>query len=141
MTTARVGHGAALLDNGRVAFFGGRNAAGTAVSSIETFDPSGSGTFASSAATLTAARSNLRATKLGGAGRILVTGGFTSGTTASTALDLFDVSGGTLTAVTPVDQLTTARGAHTATLLFGGTALIVGGTASTTTGEIFSSAQ
>jgi len=40
-----------------------------------------------------------------------------------------------------LDALTTARGAHTATLLFGGTALISGGAAGTGSGELFSSAH
>jgi hypothetical protein len=79
---------------------------------------------------------------LGGAGRILISGGFTTGTTtASTVLNLFGVSGSTLTAVTGIDSLTTARGGHTATLLFGGAALLSGGTSSSASGELFSSSQ
>jgi hypothetical protein len=97
--------------------------------------------FATNAGSLSTARFQLQATRLAGAGRILVSGGFTAGSTGSTALDLFDVTGTSFTAVTPIDALTTARGGHVATLLFGGTALIVGGTAATTLGELFSSGQ
>ena len=140
MKEARTAHGAILLPNGQVALIGGKNGAGSATSSIELFDPAGSGSFTTNAATLSAARFQLQATRLAGAGRILVSGGFTTGTAGSAALDLFDVSGITLTAVSPIDGLTTARGGHTATLLFGGTALMSGGTSSAS-GELFSSAQ
>jgi hypothetical protein len=144
MATARNGHGALLLPNGQVALFGGKTNSGM-TDTIELFNPAGDagkGTFTTNAATLGSACWLLQATKLSGAGRLLISGGFTTGTsTPSTTLDLFDVSGTTLTAVTDIDPLTTSRGGHTATLLFGGTALISGGTATTAPGEIFSSAQ
>jgi len=142
MGTARNGHGALLLPSGQVALFGGKTNAGTMTATIELFDPAGSGTFAASTASLGTARWLLQATQLAGAGRILISGGFTTGTTtASTVLNLFDVSGSALTAVTGIDALTTARGGHTATLLFGGTALLSGGTSGAASGELFSSAQ
>jgi hypothetical protein len=141
MTMARGRHAAVLLPNGQVALFGGTNGSGIATSSIETFDPAGIGAFTSNVASLFGPRSQLQATQLLGAGRLLISGGFTSGTTASTALELFTVSGTTLTQVTPIGSLLTARGGHTATLLFGATALIAGGTSMTTSGEVFSSAQ
>jgi len=141
MTTARNGHGALLLPNGYVALFGGKTDAGTMTASIELFNPTGTGIFTPNAATLGTARWLLQATRLAGAGRILISGGFTGTTTASTVLNLFDVSGTTLTAVTGIDALTTARGGHTATLLFGGTALMSGGTSGSASGDLFSSAQ
>jgi hypothetical protein len=142
MVTTRNGHGALLLPNGQVALFGGKTNAGAMTATIELFDPAGNGTFATNAASLGTARWLLQATQLGGAGRILISGGFTTGTTtASTVLNLFAVSGSTLTAVTGIDSLTTARGGHTATLLFGGAALMSGGTSSAASGELFSSAQ
>jgi hypothetical protein len=142
MTTARNGHGALLLPNGRVVLFGGKTNSGAMTATIELFDPAGNGTFATNAAGLVTARWLLQATQLGGAGRILISGGFTTGTTtASTVLNLFGVSGSTLTAVTGIDSLTTARGGHTATLLFGGAALLSGGTSSSASGELFSSSQ
>jgi hypothetical protein len=142
MGTPRNGHGALLLPNGQVALFGGKTTAGAMTATVELFNPAGNGTFTANAASLGTGRWLLQATQLGGAGRVLISGGFTAGTTtASTVLNLFDVSGTTLTAVTGIDSLTTARGGHTATLLFGGTALMSGGTVSTGSGELFSSAQ
>jgi len=142
MGTARNGHGALLLPNGQVALFGGKTNTGTMTATIELFNPAATGTFTANAASIGAPRWLLQATQLAGAGRILISGGFTTGTaTASMVLNLFDVSGTTLTAVTGIDSLTTARGGHTATLLFGGTALMSGGTSGAASGELFSSAQ
>ena len=141
MGTARNGHGALLLPNGQVALFGGKTNTGSMTDTIELFDPAANGTFIPNAATLGTARWLLQATQLGGAGRILISGGLTGTTTPSTVLNLFAVSGSTLTAVTGIDSLTTARGGHTATLLFGGAALMSGGTSGAASGELFSSAQ
>jgi hypothetical protein len=156
MTNARAQHAAALLPNGKVALFGGIGAvagSGSPISAIAIYDSNGNGSFAapSSGSTLIGvARFGLTATKLGGAGRILVAGGFTAasggvGTTASQRLDLFDVSTlGVLTAVsnpTNMDNLKTARGGHVVAPIFGIEVLITGGTTAVGTGEVFTSFQ
>jgi hypothetical protein len=156
MTNARAQHAAALLPNGKVALFGGIGAvagSGSPISAIAIYDSNGNGSFAapSSGSTLIGvARFGLTATKLGGAGRILVAGGFTAasggvGTTASQRLDLFDVSAlGVLTAVsnpTNMDNLKTARGGHVVAPIFGTEVLITGGTTAVGTGEVFTSFQ
>jgi len=163
MASPRAQHAAALLPSGKVALFGGIGAvtgSGSPVSAIEIYDSQASGalgsfsTPGSGATSIGVARFGLTATKLGGAGRILVAGGFTAasggvGTTASQRLDLFDVSAaGVLTAVsnpTNMDNLKTARGGHVVAPIFGIEVLITGGTTATDlvngTGELFTSFQ
>jgi hypothetical protein len=158
MATARSQHAAALLPNGDVAVFGGlvikagSTTPASMTNTIELYVPTLLGSFQTSSTSLGIARFGLTATTLGGAGRILVAGGFIAavastgkGSTASARLDLFDVSGTTLTAVvnpTNMDNLSTARGGHFTTLLFDTTTLIAGGTTSTTAGgELFTSFQ
>jgi hypothetical protein len=160
MTNARAQHAAALLPNGKVALFGGIGVvtgSGSPVSAIEIYDPATAGSFStpgSGNTVIGVARFGLTATKLGGAGRILVAGGFTAasvgvGTTASQRLDLFDVSAaGVLAAVsnpTNMDNLKTARGGHVVAPIFGTEVLITGGTTAVDlvngTGELFSSFQ
>ena len=134
MMVARTRHAAVSTPNGRVAFFGGITTNGLATSSVETFDPS-TGQFTFSAVALTSPRARLQATLVGDA-RILVSGGF-NGATPSTAIQVFDASGPALSPVAPVDSLVFGRGAHVATRLAGGTALVAGGTFGSMPGEIF----
>jgi hypothetical protein len=150
---------AACASCSAVALFGGLGSGAAATNTIEIFDPTfvntglTPGKFTNST-TLGAARFDLTASQLAGAGRILVAGGFSSGTTAATPtnLDLFDVSACattvpltcTLTGVanpTNMDNLATARGGHTATVIFDTTVLIAGGVASTSSAELFTSSQ
>jgi Galactose oxidase, central domain len=57
-------------------------------------------------------------------GRILVTGGITSGNVATATAELYDPGSGTFS---PAGEMTTARAYHTATALDDGTVLVVGG--------------
>ena len=146
MAVPRARHAAVLLSNGQVAFFGGLNGLGSPTSSIETFDPGGGfgttpGQFNLNAMTLSVPRQQLQATPTGGAGRVLVSGGFGASGTPSAAVDLFDVTGTSFTLVNGASNLTTARGAHTATLFRAGGILVAGGVSSTVPAEVFSSAQ
>ena len=72
MTTARGGHRATLLGNGKVLLTGGIDATGTPLATAELYDPI-AGTF-SAAATMSAARYNHVAVLLGD-GTVLVAGG------------------------------------------------------------------
>ena len=117
MSTAREGHTATLLPNGKVLVAGGHidNTTNTNTSSAELFDPV-SNTW-SSAGTMSAAREGHTATLLPN-GKVLVAGG------ADATADLYDPVGNTWS---PGGSMSTARAAHTATLLPNGKVLTAGG--------------
>ncbi len=123
LTVPRSGHTATVLGDGTVLITGGTSG-GTALSTVEVYNP-GSQTFAVVAhGRLAVARSGHAATLLAGGQNILITGGDVAGNTA----EVITYTSGTDT-VTPSAVATwpTARSGHTATLLPDGNVLIAGG--------------
>ncbi len=118
LTTARNGHTATLLGNGKVLVTGGDNSG--ALASSELYDPA-TGTF-SATGSLSTARSYHTATLLGN-GKVLITGGYNSGSPLAST-ELYDSATGTFSAT---GSMATARGFHTATLLGNGKVLVTGG--------------
>src|SRR5213075_2238079 len=108
--TARYGHTATLLLNGKVLVVGGQGS-DSRLATSELFDPI-SGTW-SATGDLAVARSNHTATLLPN-GNLLVTGGFGNSNHALVSAELYDVTTGTWTTT---GSLSTDRGWHTATLL------------------------
>jgi uncharacterized membrane protein len=128
LTTARSGHAAALLLNGKVFVVGGLDGAATPLTSAELFDPGNdptNGTF-SSAGNLNVARTGATATLLQD-GTVLILGGNSTGAApgALNTAEIFDPVAGTYTNV--VATMGTKRWGHTATLLADGTVFIAGG--------------
>ena len=122
LTTARYGHTATLLLDGRVLVVGGFD--GTIpLASAELYDPV-SGTW-SATANLTTGRNGHTATLLPN-GKVLVAGGgnIFDGSTVLASAELYDPVSGTWSAT---GSLGTARFSHTATLLPNGQVLVVGG--------------
>jgi uncharacterized delta-60 repeat protein len=117
LATARSGHTATLLPNGKVLVAGGGG--GGAVASAELYDPA-NGTWTATGS-LATARANHTATLLPN-GKVLVAGGENSTELASA--ELYDPATGTWTAS---GSLAAARTSHTATLLSNGKVLVVGG--------------
>jgi len=123
MGTARTGHTAMLLQNGKVLIAGGMpDLEITSLSSAELYDPV-TGTF-SPTGSMTAARAWHTATLLP-SGKVLITGGteFPSDIRLSSA-ELYDPATGTFS---PTGSMGTARVYHTATLLQNGKVLIATG--------------
>jgi Kelch motif/Galactose oxidase, central domain len=125
LASGREGHRATLLTNGKVLIAGGWFwfNSGTQVTwlmSAEVYDPA-TGTFATTGS-LAMARIGHTATLLTG-GKLLVAGGFNSGTRLASA-ELYDPATGTFMTT---GSLATARNGHTATLLTNGMVLIAGG--------------
>jgi Kelch motif len=119
MTSARAGHTATLLLNGKVLIAGGDGPGASA----ELYDPS-TGTFAPTGNMITARRFHT-ATLLAD-GRVLIAGGFAGLSNSPTAsAELYDPSTGTFTALGDV-SLATSQAVHTATLLGNGKVLIAG---------------
>jgi WD40 repeat protein len=134
MTTARSGHRATLLQNGKVLIVGGTSGASTILASAELYDPV-TGTFTSTVS-MTAARSSHTATLLPN-GKVLIAGGQYYAGTYWQSLDsaeLYDPSTGTFT---PTGTMTVEQSNHTATLLQNGKVLIVGGHLPTDGAELY----
>ncbi len=122
MSSARRGHTATRLSDGRVLIAGGENGSGV-LNESEIYDPASS-TF-SSAANMTVARVDHTATLLGD-GRVLIAGG-RDGAGAVATTEIFDPATG---AFSSGPSLSVARAGHSATLFANGTLLVAGGTAS-----------
>ena len=123
--TARGGHTATLLANGKVLVAGGLislNFAGVSVAfTAELYDPA-TGAFAPTG-NLTATREEHTATLLPD-GRVLIVGGASASQGTLASAEIYDPATGSFTAT---DSMTTPRGAQTATLLPDGTVLVAGG--------------
>ena len=119
LATARDGHTATLLPNGKVLVAGGAGSSGS-LASAELYDPA-SGTWTATGS-LATARDGHTATLLPN-GKVLVAGGADSSGSLASA-ELYDPASGTWTAT---GSLATARYHHTATLLPNGKVLVAGG--------------
>ncbi|MBZ4413370.1 galactose oxidase [Myxococcus sp. MISCRS1] len=129
--TARTGHTATLLADGRVLVVGGfSNASGTgALTSVELYDPRNGGSW-TSLPPLQVARGEHTATLISG-GKVLVVGG-RAGATPTKSVELYDPASGT----SPRPDLPiSARASHGAVLLpDGDEVLVMGGGANGETG-------
>ena len=119
LATARSGHTALLLANGKVLAVGGRN--GVTLSTCELFDPA-TGIWSSAPSTIYPRFSQTMS--LLKSGKVLVTGGNPSPRFATSTAEIYDPVANTWTVTS---NLTQPRLAHTATLLSDGTTLITGG--------------
>jgi hypothetical protein len=137
MITARWGHTATLLADGRVLVAGGgilHGGTSDMIASAEIYDP-GTGKF-SATGSMTVGRDTAAAVRLQD-GRVLVSGGGDEGNRAEAAADLYDPTTGKFT---PTGSMGAARYGHTATLLNDGRVLIAtgnNGTTGETTIEIY----
>jgi trimeric autotransporter adhesin len=126
MTTARDGHTATLLSNGRVLIAGGENCVSvgscTALNTAEIYDPV-AGTFSPAHNQMNTARFGASAVLLG-SGEVLIAGGFDGMNLASSA-EIFDPTPIQFSASGP--QLNMPRFNATATLLNNGKVLVAGG--------------
>jgi N-acetylneuraminic acid mutarotase len=148
MSSPRYQHTASLLGSGLVLVAGGNNLVGTCscttfVSSVDLYNPA-TNTFTPTGALVTARYAHT-ATVLAN-GMVLVAGGFggptntlQSGGASLSSAELYNPTTGTWAAT---GSMATARMNHTATLLPGGTSVLVAGgytgTATTATAEIYS---
>ena len=125
MTTARGGHTATLLPNGKVLLTGGFNGSDTVLNTAQLYDRTAN-TFTALTATMTIARCYHTATLLP-TGQVLITGGSTNanGSANLDTAELYDPTANIFTALTAT--MTSARVSHTATLLPNGKVLLTGG--------------
>ena len=121
LATARYGHAATLLQNGRVLLSGGTNVNAGVLSSAELYDPATGNVFPTGS--LTTARYYHTATLLQN-GKVLMTGSYTSSGGSLSSAELYDPAAGTFFST---GSLGAARDTHTATLLQNGKVLVVGG--------------
>ena len=123
MAQARYRPTSTLLPNGKVLVAAGDSAGGWGVqiASVELYDPE-TGTW-SSAGTLAHAREFHTATLLPN-GRVLISGGLTTGRRVIASVELYEPATGTWS---PAGAMVTARCGHTATLLKTGKVLVAGG--------------
>jgi hypothetical protein len=135
MTAARQLHAATLLPNGKVLIAGGRTTGSAYLNTAELYDPSSgtNGSFTAVAVNMTASRSSQIATLLPN-GKVLLTGGETTGVVYLSSAELYDPAlgtNGTFTAVAV--NMTSMRGYHKAILLPNGLVLITGGLSNSST--------
>jgi hypothetical protein len=140
MVSARAGHTATLLPNGKVLLAGGSPGDNPyeVTSTAELFDPA-IGEFTATGSMETS-RTNGTATLLKN-GEVLVTGGDDASGNPVAKAELFDPNTGMFT---PTGSMSVARAGHTATLLTSGELLVAGGRSSgganatvTVTAELF----
>jgi N-acetylneuraminic acid mutarotase len=134
MATARTGHTANLLTNGKVLVAGGTNAEAyieappTTIASAELYDPVANSW--ASAASMSLARTDHTATLLSN-GQVLVAGGaISSGSGYAASAELYNPVANTWSSA---GSMATGRFGHTATLLPNGMVLVAGGVTGTAT--------
>ncbi|MDX2039904.1 MAG: kelch repeat-containing protein [Acidobacteriota bacterium] len=124
MLTSRTSHTATLLRNGKVLVTGGVQAGGSILDSAELFDPA-TGAWSATTNLMPNKRTDHTATLMAD-GRVLVTGGWnlSPSTNILKTCDIYDPAANSWTSVNGMNQ---ARRFHTATLLYDGRLLVVGG--------------
>jgi hypothetical protein len=131
MVTARVGHTATLLPNGKVLIVGGQGDAASPLATAELFDPA-TNSFTAVTAVMETGRTTHTATLLND-GTVLIAGGDLQSLEIlfhPTSAEIFDPA--TAKFVSTGGQLTSDRYNHTATLLQSGHVLLTGGTGTIT---------
>ncbi len=124
LLVSRSGHTATLLRNGKVLVTGGIQAGGTILDSAELFDPA-TGAWSATTNVMPNRRANHTATLLAD-GKVLVSGGWNvvAGTNILRNCDLYDPA---TNSWSTAGLMTQPRRFHTATLLYDGRVLAVGG--------------
>lgn len=126
LNTARDEHSATLLSDGRVLVVGGYSNRDVALNTAELYTPA-TGTWTELAAQMQTARYDHTASVIDG-GKVLVVGGLTDapggGETTTNTAEVYDPIAN---AWSSVGNLTTARYAHTATVLENGNVFVAGG--------------
>lgn len=135
--TARQLHTATRLANGTVLIAGGRSGSnsGSTLNKAEIYDPA-TGTF-STTGDMQVSRAFHTATLLND-GRVLITGGLTTGLTSLGSAEIYDPATGQFTLT---GSMTVARNYHAAVLLQDGTVLITGGSSGSANNPSLTSAE
>jgi len=133
MTTPRAAHAATLLASGQVLVVGGGNSSGSALASVELYDPS-SGAWKATGS-MNDARANAQATLLQN-GQVLIAGGAGLANGASYTAELYSNGHWTLTSSMVFSHPSTTR----ASLLPNGDALVFGGHLASYASEFFNPA-
>ncbi len=144
MNTARSGHTATVLLNGKFLIAGGNGADGAGLASAEIYDPR-AGTFELTRSNMASPRAEHTATLISGCncpadGKVLITGGVLGdqGPTVGSA-ELYDPSNETFT---PTGPMKSTRAMHSATLIqtgsVAGSVLIAGGRSDESGGQVSS---